>query len=441
MLRRLQALLDPDLALPPAARDELHAADRAYNAAIARRWWGWAAAGICVVALGFSRVKPSGAAEVLWLRNATAVNAALSATYVALCLCAHLDRGAARAVTRHAGALGVGAALLGYALIGVNAQRVTGAVGYFIGFVVVTPVLMRLRAPVFMAMALPSSALLLAGVAALQRSPTLRSTNLVLVFAMTAYAMANSRIFRAATVREAAQRRELARFNDELAARVDERTRDLRALATRLDEVIETERRRLARELHDDLGQELTALRLEIDTRRAHARDGDLASLDRMAAGVQRAHDGVRAILESLRPRILDEEGLDAAIRWLAGRLQERAGWACELDLRLAAPVDDATALVAFRIAQEALTNTAKHASAARVAVSLASEGGWLSLTIHDDGPRGGGAVTPGRGLTGMLERALSVGGELRVTPGSPSGTTVHARLPLRAATADAPPA
>lgn len=438
MLRRLQQLLDPDLTLSPSAREELHAADRAYNAALARRWWGWAAAVIFVLVLGFLRLKPTTPVEVLWLRNATAANAALFVTYLTLYVCAHVDRGVARTITRYAGALGVGAALLGYALIGVNAQRTTGAVGYFVGFVVVTPVLVRVRTTVFAAMALPSSAILMAGVAALQRSPTLRSTNIMLVFVMTGYAVANSRIFRAAMVREVAQRLELERFNDALAARVNEKTRDLRALATRLDEVIETERRHLARELHDDLGQELTALRLEIDTLRAHARDGDAASLDRMAAGVQRAHDGVRAILESLRPRILDEEGIDAAIRWLVGRLQERTGWACELDLRLAEPVDDATALVVFRIAQEALTNVAKHANATQVVVSLTSDEAWLTLAIHDDGSQGGGTLMPGRGLTGMLERALSVGGELRVTAASPSGTSVHAKLPLHAAQADA---
>jgi signal transduction histidine kinase len=414
----------------------MHALDRTHNRAIARRGWGLASLGIALVGLAFTRASAADEVEALWLRNIVAIDVAQSVTFLALFLCALVEFRFAQFVTRYTGPLGIGALLVGYALLGANAQRVTGTVVYYLGAVVVTPVLVRVRTPVFAATALCSAAILVAGIVTLQRSPSLRTTNLALVVAITAYAIVNSRIVRASAARDVAQRHALQRFNDELSANVDEKTRDLRALAARLDEIIETERRQIARELHDDLGQELTALRLEIEALRPNVRAAD--ALDRMTAGVHRAHLAVRTILESLRPRLLDEEGLRAAILWLVARLEERTGCEVRADLE-EVDVDVAVALAAFRVAQEALTNVARHSQATRVTVTLVGDREGVTLTIHDNGVRREGPITPGRGLTGMRERTWDVGGELTISAPAEGGTIVVARFPLSARAHDVP--
>ncbi len=433
MLLRIREILDPDLQLSPALRDELHAADRAHNLAIARRWWSLAALAQGLVVLSVSRASASTPLEARWLLGVQRIDTALFVAYTALFLVARIDRGSMRAFHRHLGEVACGVVLFGYATLGVNAQLVTGVVAFFVAFVMVLPLVMRVRVHVYAAMATLSGSLLIAGVVALQRSPVLRSMNVVQVVVITGYALVNARLFRTVKVRELQHRAKLERFNEELSARVAEKTRDIKALATRLDDVIESERRRLARDIHDDLGQELTALHLEIEAQRAFVRDErGSEALTRMADGVQRAHVAVRAILESLRPRILDEEGFEASIHWLVERAQERTGWTCTAEVALDGAIDDAVALVAFRITQEALTNAARHARASKVDVSIVSDASWLSIRVCDDGVRGAETFVPGRGLTGMLERALSVGGEFSVEAQGATGTCVRARLPLR---------
>ena len=231
------------------------------------------------------------------------------------------------------------------------------------------------------------------------------------------------------------KRTELADANAHLEARVDAQTRDLRHLATRLDDVLETERRRLARELHDDLGQELTAMRLEVEALRAVTRDDAAASrVLRVASSIERSHNAVRLILESLRPRILDEEGVEASVHWLALQFRERTGRACEARVTLAEEPDAQVGLAVFRIVQEALTNVARHADATRVEVTLRGDAAALTLRVVDDGRGLAEQGSVGRhGLIGMRERALAVGGTLDVTTADPSGTRVEAVLPMSA--------
>lgn len=230
------------------------------------------------------------------------------------------------------------------------------------------------------------------------------------------------------------KRAELADANGHLEARVEAQTRDLRRLATRLDDALETERRRLAGELHDDLGQELTAMRLEVEALRAVARDeGVAARVARVAASIERSHASVRLILDSLRPRILDEEGVEASVHWLARQFRERTAAACEVSVEVYDEPDPLVGLCVFRIAQEAFTNVSRHAEATRVEVSLRERGDELTLEIVDDG-RG---IDPHRstqrhGLVGMRERAIAVGGTLEVTAVEPAGTLVVARLPTQ---------
>lgn len=232
-------------------------------------------------------------------------------------------------------------------------------------------------------------------------------------------------------------RAELAAANLDLEARVEAKTRDVRELASRLDDVLESERRRLARELHDDLGQELTAMRLEVEALRAVARDERMAPrVQRIGGAIERAHGAVRLILESLRPRILDEEGLEAAVHWLARQFRERTGRACAPTVSLRGEPDAEVGLAVFRIVQEALTNVARHAHATRVDVTLRGDARGVTLTVVDDGLGLAPEANARRhGMVGMRERALAVGGALTVSPATPHGTRVDASLPLAVAT------
>ncbi len=226
------------------------------------------------------------------------------------------------------------------------------------------------------------------------------------------------------------------RAEDELRASREE----LRALAARLDAVREEEQGRIALDLHDEMGQLLTGLKLDLHfiehrlgERPSEADPGAL--LDRAVAAselVDRAAAAVRRIAAELRPGVLDRLGLGAALRQEARRFQERSGVTCELPDG-DPPVGGDAAMALYRIAQEALTNVARHAAATRVRIVLEAQGPDVVLRVEDDG-RGIGAAPPrrprGLGLVGMRERAARLGGEVRIGPGARGGTVVTARVP-----------
>jgi PAS domain S-box-containing protein len=200
-------------------------------------------------------------------------------------------------------------------------------------------------------------------------------------------------------------------------------------------EAQERERRRIARELHDEIGQTLTGLKLSLE-------DHDGLSPEAATARVARARDLALELLRrvhdlslDLRPAILDDLGLQPALVWLAQRYGDQTGvhvaLRCSgLDGRLRAEVETA----AYRIVQEALTNVARHAGVARAAVECALEDGRLRVEVADDG-RGfeidAAAAGKSSGLAGMEERARSIGGRIRVHSTLGRGTTVVAELPL----------
>jgi signal transduction histidine kinase len=253
----------------------------------------------------------------------------------------------------------------------------------------------------------------------------------------------------------AAERRQaearLRRLNAELEQRIAERTAELSASNARLEgsqaelrqlsghllRAREAERAAVAREIHDELGQALTGLKM------------DLAQLERAAGqltaeaararirGIQAAIDSnietVRRIASSLRPPILDDFGLAAALEWQVGQWQARTGLEARFESEaehVDLSAEAATAL--FRACQEALTNVARHAQATRVTVRLAREAGGLVMTVEDDG-RGitEAALLGGRslGLLGMRERVQLVGGRVIVGRGETGGTVVRVEI------------
>ena len=211
----------------------------------------------------------------------------------------------------------------------------------------------------------------------------------------------------------------------------------LRALAARLQTAREEERTRIAREIHDELGQALTAIKIDLA---ALIRDlpGDSGPQRQRSRSILKLLDdaiqSVRRIATELRPGILDDLGLVAAVEWAAEEFQARTGTKCEVSLPgmdIALDPERATAL--FRILQETLTNIARHANATRVDVRLAQENGDLILEVHDNGQGiGEEQLSTGSslGILGMRERALLLGGELTISGEPGKGTTVRVRIP-----------
>jgi signal transduction histidine kinase len=197
----------------------------------------------------------------------------------------------------------------------------------------------------------------------------------------------------------------------------------------------EAERRRWARELHDETLQGLGGLRVMLTTALRRGPEGEVADLLREGVGqVEREIENLRAIITELRPAALDELGLVPAIEALIARVSTVQGLTIESALDLPGnerrlPQELETTV--YRVVQEALTNIAKHAQAERVRVTISSTGGRIDLEVADDG-RGFDLVTatPGFGLVGMRERVTLSGGRLEITPAA-SGTTVRAVIPL----------
>jgi signal transduction histidine kinase len=213
----------------------------------------------------------------------------------------------------------------------------------------------------------------------------------------------------------------------------------LRALAARLETIREEERTRIARELHDELGQALTGLKLDLAwIERRLSRHTQAELFDRCANLLARLDDvmvSVRRIITELRPSVLDQLGLAEAIEWQAQEFAARTGLALELDMECSAPSPTGgVASAVFRMLQEALTNIARHAQASRVRVTFRIDDASLALDVTDDGRgitadelRGAHSL----GLLGLRERAIAWGGHVTIGPAATSGTTVSLRIPL----------
>ena len=212
----------------------------------------------------------------------------------------------------------------------------------------------------------------------------------------------------------------------------------LRSLAAKLQSIREEERARIARDVHDELGQSLTALKMDIAGIASRLPSGDTALLERartMSGSIDASIQTVRRIAAELRPGVLDNLGLVAALEWQAEEFQKRTGIECDF----AASLDDSwlnpelcTAL--FRIFQETLTNVARHARATKVMVTLRESEGQAMLAVQDDGQGIQAQQSNWRqslGLLGIRERVFLFGGEVVINGAPGHGTTVTVRVPL----------
>jgi len=213
---------------------------------------------------------------------------------------------------------------------------------------------------------------------------------------------------------------------------------EIRNLALAASAVREQEKSRIARELHDELGQALTALKIDVGWLREHlggVPEPVLAKLASMQVLLDGTVSAARRISSDLRPLMLDDLGLVAACEWLAHSFEQRTGTPCELVVgtgELDLPDPYATAV--FRVMQESLTNIAKHAEASQVEATLERQGETVTLVVRDNG-RGFDIAAPRKegsyGMVGLRERAYLLGGDIRVQSAPGEGTLVEMRIPM----------
>jgi PAS domain S-box-containing protein len=223
--------------------------------------------------------------------------------------------------------------------------------------------------------------------------------------------------------------------------KLEKSRQSLRELARHLQSVREEERAGIAREIHDELGQGLTALKIDVVRLRSRigGREEDQAVaelIDSMLGSIDTTIDAVQRVMAELRPSILDDLGLVAAVEWQTEQFQQRTGIACTLEL----PDEETdlaqeTKTALFRILQESLTNVARHSGATQVEVSMERRDRWLTLTVADNGK----GISPldlesnrSFGLLGMRERAQVSGGWIDIQGKPDGGSSVRVRIPVQ---------
>jgi PAS domain S-box-containing protein len=234
----------------------------------------------------------------------------------------------------------------------------------------------------------------------------------------------------------------------ELEKMVDRRTNELQRLSVRLMTLQDQERRRIARDLHDGLGQELAVAKMVLDKillQKSSRPDDD--SWAQASSIIDRAIQQVRTMSHLLHPPLLDEVGLLSALSWYVDGLAKRSGIETSLDVRpsdfprLATEVETAV----FRIVQEALTNVFRHSEAHKVWITLSYRSGVIEVAVKDDGKGVGKKIAEmspdsvGVGIGGMKQRARELGGELRLRNALP-GTVVELTIPGRSVSRNSSP-
>lgn len=432
MLERLRAWM-PESELSESERAEFESDARALMIARVRRWFALLTVGQTLLIAVTLRVSATTPAQQAWRTTVVAVTVAFVALNLVMLAAAHTHGPALRWIRDRIGPIVQFGAVFGYAIIAANAQRTHGMVGTFVAMLIAAPYAFRAPTWWYWLVTIVSVATLTIGIVLLQPVAVTRFGNISATVGFGCFSLVIGRMHNQSLVREQLARATLQRFNDRLATEVAEKTAVIRAFADRLDGALEDERRRLARDLHDDLGQELTAIRLDLQAlRNKLVEASDRTVFSRMSDALDRTHKGVRNILESLRPRILDEEGLDAAVAWLVAHFNERSACEVATDVVLYDEPHPMVALTAFRVVQESLTNIARHARAKRVWITVHGGDHDLRIELRDDGP-GAASIREGRGLRGMRERVLHLGGTFAIQRDADHvQTVVSVTLPLQ---------
>jgi signal transduction histidine kinase len=208
---------------------------------------------------------------------------------------------------------------------------------------------------------------------------------------------------------------------------------DLQALSARLVRAQEEERRTLARELHDEVGQTLSAIMMEASTARASAKaEGVADRLSSIGMMAEKTLNVVRDLALLLRPSMLDDFGLLPALNWYAREVGKRTGLSVRITAdEISDDLPDEHRTCIYRVVQEAIHNAARHAAARNVQVNVRNEGTRIVFSVQDDGSGFDKRTVRGMGLLGMEERVRRLGGDLRIDSQVGRGTTITAELPL----------
>jgi signal transduction histidine kinase/HAMP domain-containing protein len=245
---------------------------------------------------------------------------------------------------------------------------------------------------------------------------------------------------------------ELQQLNADLEQRVQKRTaqlqhsnarlltfqKELRTLSQRQNEAIEEERRRIAREVHDQIGQALTSIKMDLAAAQRRLPSDQSAALDKIKSATHLVDETIqitRRISSELRPGVLDAFGLEAAVEWQLREFESRASVACALDSSVDESVlSQDVSITAFRILQEALTNVARHAAATQVRVTLATAQGSLVMRVADNGKGivDESVINSSLGVLGMRERALALNGDVALSGAPGQGAVLTLTIPLR---------
>jgi signal transduction histidine kinase len=236
----------------------------------------------------------------------------------------------------------------------------------------------------------------------------------------------------------AARRAALAEDRARLEAEIEERTAELVELSNHLQLVREEEKSKLARDIHDELGGILVAAKMDVTWAQSRIKGANAEASGRLERALKALDDGVqikRRIIEELRPTLLDNLGLSAALEWQVHEVCDRAGIACEIGT----PDDDSTipppvSIALYRILQESLTNVVKYAHAKQVTVDLAVTDDSVMLLVEDNGvgiPEQAQHNRLSHGITGMRQRVTALGGEFAVRRRPEGGTTIEVNIPL----------
>jgi signal transduction histidine kinase len=213
--------------------------------------------------------------------------------------------------------------------------------------------------------------------------------------------------------------------------------RELRLLSLKLVEAQEQERKEISRELHDEIGQMLTALRMDLANLAAARTQPDAEFRERLSGSKQLVEQTLRFVRNmamGLRPSMLDDLGLAPALDWQAREFSRRAGIPVELEVHgELEDIPERHRVCIYRVAQEALTNCARHANASRIRIQVEGGGDSVSMTVEDDGAGflQNGSSRRGLGLVGIEERVRELGGAMKLTTHPGKGVSLRIELPL----------
>ena len=229
----------------------------------------------------------------------------------------------------------------------------------------------------------------------------------------------------------------LERHSEEQRLRTEEAEKELRRLSRQLVQAQEEERKSLSRELHDEVGQMLTALRMEmrsLQDLRTAPEDQFIEHLDGAKRLAEQSLRSLRDIAMGLRPSMLDDLGLGSAVQWQARQFAKHTGIPVNVQIDGMPPrLPEPHRTCIYRVVQEALTNCARHARAKSINIAIRAQAAGISVSIRDDGIGFDPSRVRGRGLglVGMQERVMDLGGDLTLTSQAPRGTVLSARIPL----------